>query len=116
MRDKCPEKQTGESGDRNHVGSFLFVSFCYYNEREGVLLGMFSRFFVLFLLVIFYVRLQHVEEKTDNIEAILRKKIFHDMNRKLKMRKKLGATRPNIVFVMRIESGAINTNKLLLKC
>lgn len=77
---------------------------------------MFSRILVLFLLVIFYARLQHIEEKTDKIEVVLRKKIFHDMNRKIKVRKKPGATRPNMAFVMRIESGAINTNKLLLMC
>lgn len=77
---------------------------------------MFSRILVLFLLVIFYARLQHIEEKTDKIEVVLRKKIFHYMNRKIKKRKKPRATSPSMAFVARIESGAINTNKLLLMC
>lgn len=57
---------------------------------EGVLLGMFSKLLVLVLLVIFYVRLQHVEEKRDKVEIILRKKIFPDVNRMIKNKEETG--------------------------
>lgn len=64
----------------------------------GALLGMFSKFLVLFLLVIFYVRLQHVEEKRDKVEIILRKKIFPDMNRMIKNEEETGGHHTQYCF------------------
>lgn len=59
---------------------------------------MFSKFCVLFLHVILYVRQKHIEKREIKLKIVLRKKIFHHVNRKSKKEEETGATRPNIVL------------------
>lgn len=59
---------------------------------------MFSKFCVLFLHVILYVRQKHIEKREIKMKIVLRKKIFPHVNRKSKKEEETGGHKTQYCF------------------